>query len=149
MYIVGVDPGKSGAVAHIHNGQLVGVQAFKGNIEECRKIAPSKHIIDPVFFIERVTSSPQMGVASAFTFGKWAEAVETTAILTGHKVIMVRPQKWQNAIGVFSAGDKNVSYERAQKLFPNEYKMGMFNQATADAVLIAYYGYRYIIYQEE
>lgn len=151
MFIIGIDPGKSGAAAYIHDGKLVGMHPFKGDIAECRRIQANHHFKDSeaVYFIEQVTASPQQGTVSAFTFGKWAEAVETTARLTGHKVIMVRPQVWQNAIGIFSAGDKNIIYERAKKLFPNEYNTGMFHKATSDSVMIAYYGYRYMCYQEE
>jgi hypothetical protein len=148
MYIVGIDPGKSGASAHIRDGQLIKVQSFNGDINECRSITVH-HIRNPIYFIEQVTASPQMGVVSAFTFGKWAEAVETTARLGSPDVHMVRPQVWQNAIGVFSGGDKQKLYLRAQHLFPNEYKAKMFNKATSDAVMISYYGWRYMVNQEE
>jgi hypothetical protein len=44
---------------------------------------------------------------------------------------------WQKSLGCLTHGDKNVSKAAAQRLFP-----GMkITHATADALLIAYYGY--------
>ncbi len=139
MHIIGVDPGKSGAAARLIDGKLIEVLPFKGEIKRCREI--NKGIPD-IYFIERVTASPQMGVVSAFTFGKWAEVVETTAILTGKPVHMIRPQVWQNAIGVFAQGNKNILYDKAKELFPKAYEEKVFNKETSDAVLIAWYGWR-------
>jgi len=143
MHIIGVDPGKTGGAAHIIDGDLAGVQPFDGDIMQCRLIAASA-ASNPTFFIERVTASPQMGVVGAFTFGRWAEAVETTAILSGCKVHFARPVVWQNSIGVFAAGDKARLYAHAKALYPHQHKRKMFNRDTADAVLIAYYGWRYM-----
>ena len=145
MLIVGVDPGKSGAAACLLDGDLKWVRPFKGNIENCRSIGYQ----GCTYFIERVTASPQMGVVSAFTFGKWAEAVECTAILSGCPVHMVRPQVWQNAIGVYAAGDKSKLYARAKELYPAQYKARMFCKDTSDAVLIAYYGWRFMEHNKE
>lgn len=148
MYIIGVDPGKTGAAAHIRDGKLVGVFPFNGIIENCRMIAANAQLYKPVYFIEQVTASPNMGVVGSFTFGKWAEAVETTARLTCCDVHMVRPVVWQNAIGVFSAGDKSKLYTHAISIFSREHQVKMFNKATCDAALIAYYGWRYMVNQK-
>ena len=145
MLVMGVDPGKTGAIACIDDGILKWVLPFKGDIDLCRKIGYR----GVTYFIERVTASPQMGVVSAFTFGKWAEAVECSAILSDSPVHMVRPQVWQNAIGVYSQGDKSKLYEHAKRLFPEQYVEKKFNKDTSDSVLIAYYGWRYLVNQEE
>jgi len=146
MHIIGVDPGKHGAYARIENGRLCRVVPFKGDITICRKIAMKEVYIpsEMNFFVERVTASPQMGVVSAFTFGRWAEAIDTALYISQSDVHMVRPNIWQNAIGVFSGGDKKILYEHAKKLFPEAYEKKMFNKETSDAVLIAYYGWRYM-----
>jgi hypothetical protein len=52
----------------------------------------------------------------------------------------VRPAAWQKALGCLTGGDKNVSKRRAQELFP-QLKV---THATADALLIAYYGTKQI-----
>ena len=145
MYIIGVDPGKSGAAAHIVDGKLTRVVSFNGEIENCRMIASGSYAYTPTYFIERVTASPNMGVVSAFTFGRWFEAVFCTATLSRCAVHLVRPTIWQNAIGVFSGGDKSVLYNYAKKLYPTEFGAKVFNKATSDAVLIAHYGWRYMV----
>lgn len=147
MYIIGIDPGKSGARATIIDGVLRSVVPFEKDILNCRTIGNIPSLTTCTIFIERVTASPNMGVVSAFTFGKWAEALETTAHLSSFEYHMVRPQVWQNAIGVFSAGDKKKLYKHARKLFPIQYAAKMFNKSSSDAVLIAYYGWRYMVNQ--
>jgi len=137
MRVIGIDPGKSGAAAEIADGKLMSVYPFKKDLDRCRNV----RFMRGMFFIEKVTSSPQMGVVSSFTFGRYAEAVETSARNSCFPVQMVRPQVWQNAIGCVSGGDKQKLYEFAQKLFPVEWKKKVFNKESADAVLIAYYGY--------
>lgn len=146
MYIIGVDPGKTGGAAFLYRGHLMSVLPFKGNIIHCRYYITSygPEAEKPIIFIEQVTASPQMGVVSAFTFGKWVEAVETAASISNLEYHMIRPQIWQNTIGVFSGGDKKILYNHAKKLFPKEYEKKMFNKETSDAVLIAYYGWRYM-----
>lgn len=142
--IVGVDPGKSGGYAVIIDGKLDGVWPFKKDIERVRHLftAFSVPFLDVHIFIEQVTASPQMGVVSAFTFGKWAEAPITSAYCSGKPYYMVRPQVWQSAIGCFAQGDKKVLYEHAKRLYPCEHGRKMFNKDTADSVLIAHYGWK-------
>lgn len=142
MQTLGVDPGKNGAAALIRNGQLIDVRSFAGGLDNCRSIMM---MLDPFdlcdVFIERVTASPQMGVVSAFTFGRYAEAVETAVVLAKRIPVLVQPKKWQLSLGVVSAGNKDVLYKEAIRLFPEEHKVKMFNKNSADAVLIAWYGW--------
>jgi len=90
-------------------------------------------IVSRFCLIEKVHSSPQMGVTSAFTFGRSFGFV--VGLLTAHKIPFefVTPQKWQKAMGCLTRGDKNVSKAAAQRLFPSV-KM---THANADAVLLA------------
>ena len=143
--IIGIDPGKTGAAACIQDGDLKWVYPFAGDIENCRRVKYS----NVHYFIEKVASSPNMGRVSAFTFGKWVEAVESAAYHSGSPIVMVRPQVWQNAIGVWAEGDKGKLYTHAQKLYPEQFKQKIFNKATSDAVLIAHYGWRYQVHREE
>ena len=39
MYIIGVDPGKTGAAVHLQDGRIIGVHPFNGDITQCRMIA--------------------------------------------------------------------------------------------------------------
>jgi hypothetical protein len=140
--VIGVDPGKNGAVAYISDGKLIDVVPFKKDIMNCRNYTQRVRSAEWTIFIEKVHASPQMGVISAFTFGKYAEAVETAAHLSNARYHIVKPATWQGAIGCFAKGDKGTLLSHAKQLFPQMYKEKMFNRSSADAVLIAYYGWK-------
>ena len=89
-------------------------------------------------YIEKVGATPQMGVVSAFTFGRsygWLLGV-LDALRIPYE--FVTPQKWQKAMGCLTGGDKNVSKAAAQRLWPSL----KITHANADALLIAEYGRR-------
>jgi hypothetical protein len=87
-------------------------------------------------YIEQVASSPQMGVVSAFSFGRGYGNLEMALTAAGIPFERVRPQEWQKHMKCMSGGDKNVTKRRAQELFPSL----KITHATADALLIAQYG---------
>jgi Holliday junction resolvasome RuvABC endonuclease subunit len=98
-------------------------------------------LTDPIVaVIEKVSSSPQMGVVSAFSFGKSQGFL--LGLLTAYKIPYheVTPQKWQKAMGCMSGGNKNVTKHAAQKLWPHL----KITHRDADARLIAEYGRRFI-----
>jgi Holliday junction resolvasome RuvABC endonuclease subunit len=85
--------------------------------------------------LERVHSSPQMGVKSAFTFGQGFGHLEMALTAAKIPFTYVTPQKWQKELGCLTGGDKNVSKGRAQQLFPHI----KCTHAISDALLIAEY----------
>jgi crossover junction endodeoxyribonuclease RuvC len=87
-------------------------------------------------YIEQVSSSPQMGVVSSFSFGRGYGNLEMALTAAGIPFERVRPQVWQKAMGCMTKGDKNISKAKAQELFPDKKVI----HATADALLIALYG---------
>src|SRR5690606_30391970 len=83
IYRMGIDPGSSGGIAVIVNDRLSAHNAEIGDADEVRllklKDATERDVfnfiaeftrLDVCAVIERVSSTPQMGVVSAFTFGK-------------------------------------------------------------------------------
>ena len=92
----------------------------------------------PIAVLERVASSPQMGVRSAFTFGQSYGALEAFLVSVGCRIERVSPAVWQKALGCRSKGDKNVTKRRAQELFPGV----KVTHRNADALLLAEYGRR-------
>lgn len=90
--------------------------------------------------IEKVHSSPQMGVKSAFSFGGAYRALRMALTAAGIPFDEVSPAKWQRALTCLSGGDKNVTKQRAQQLFPGP--TYHITHAIADALLIAEYGRR-------
>lgn len=130
---IGVDPGKSGAIAFLPtNG---GTPWWVAADSTHRDLADAIEDVGPIEFalIEHVSSSPQMGVRSAFTFGQSYGALEM--LLTACRVPFERitPAKWQASMRCRSKGDKNVTKRRAQELFP-EIKV---THKIADALLLA------------
>lgn len=147
MIFIGIDPGKSGGIAVLRDYEGCEKVGFESSpeflpvskmtehdlsgwlwLESCRDM-PMRAVI------EKVSSSPQMGVVSAFTFGSSYGFLR--GLLTALKIpyATVTPQKWQKAMGCLTKGDKNVSKSAAQRLYPNE----KVTHAVADALLLATY----------
>jgi len=146
MIYIGVDPGVSGGIAVLNENGLA--------LESVPMPATEQDLLDvftavesPVWrrpahaMIERVYSSPQMGVASAFTFGKGYGALLMALTAARIPFDQVVPAKWQAVMGCLSRGDKNITKRRAQQLFPDV----KVTHATADALLLAEYGRRLVV----
>lgn len=141
---IGIDPGVSGGIAVLgRNGYAQAYKMPPTNMDLWELIQEIKAAADfeqyPVkAVLESVSSSPQMGVKSAFTFGNGFGHLEMALTAAGIPFERVRPQVWQKALGCLTGGNKNVSKRRAQELFPAL----KITHATADALLIAEYGRR-------
>ena len=136
MVYLGVDPGKSGAIAAVWaDGSPLG---HVKNTEEDRALyewlaeAASWQLFA---HIEKVQGMPGQGVASTFKFGASYGALKMLLACSAVPFSEVTPAKWQGALGCRSKGDKNVTKRKAQELFPTV-KM---THAIADAYLIAEY----------
>lgn len=145
--IIGIDPGKTGAIASISflkdEVPLVCLFPMPETLSEKRDLLCSlaTNSTDIFIFIEYIHSSPNQGVVSACTFGKGAGQLEGICSMLekdGAIVKNVRPQDWQAAVAARTAGDKSISRDRAKILFPSTKNITLAN---ADALLIAYYGY--------
>ena len=142
---IGVDPGTTGGIAIIgSDGRAIGYKMPETK-EEVLEMLDTDYLWRPwqktnsveiTRVLEVVHSSPQQGVATSFKFGRMFGWVEMA--LARYDPIEVSPQKWQAALNCRSGGDKNIPYAKAKKLFPDA--KGLIQQ-TADAFLIAYYGY--------
>ena len=136
MHIVGVDPGFSGAISVI-NESLNVVETMKlKDATWVEVIAMLNRVDRPCFaMLEQVHSMPRQGVASSFKFGTSFGGLQASLAAAAVPYEMVTPSKWQRSLGCLSKGDKNVTKNMAQRLFPNEKVI----HATADSLLIAYY----------
>lgn len=139
MNYAGVDPGSTGAISIItFDGvpTLPKVQIFKmpESIEGIHNIIKDFFNINTWVCCEAVHSSPQMGVSTAFKFGRNFGLLE--GLLAGKNVDYVSPQKWQAALNCRTAGNKAVSLVKAKELFP---EVKGITLKTADSLLIAYY----------
>jgi crossover junction endodeoxyribonuclease RuvC len=140
---IGVDPGANGGIAWITSDGKACVEKMPDTLQDLWELVESIGFEAPDFtpyqikaYIEQVSSSPQMGVVSSFSFGRGYGNLEMALTAAGIPFERVRPQVWQKALGCMTKGDKNVSKRKAQELFPDR----KITHATADALLIAHNG---------
>ena len=136
MIYLGIDPGKSGAVAAIdERGHLVRLVRNDTTERDLFEAFCGFETEDLAGVIERVGAMPKQGVASTFKFGVSYGFLRGCLIAAGVRFDEVTPAKWQTAMKCRSGGDKNVTKQRAQQLFPGVKVI----HATADALLLAEY----------
>lgn len=139
---VGIDPGKTGAAAIIDDeSKVLSICEWSKNTVPDIWDWIEKHSLKiHVALIEKVSSSPQMGVRSAFSFGEnygtWTGMLTAASL----RFDFVSPQKWQNSLSCKTGGDKNITKAKAQQLFGNQNLK--ITHATADCLLIAEYAKR-------
>lgn len=152
--IIGIDPGGSGGFAWRNTERPSHfADATKLPATESDTAALLRQLRDDnetvMAYLERVGSTPQMGVTSAFTFGKSYGFLRGTLIGLCIPFEEVSPVKWQGMFGLRQVGKKlgkddvtkhNTIKGKAQQLFPHL----RITHATAAALLIAEYGRRSI-----
>lgn len=142
---IGIDPGKSGAMAIIHDKSHVEVfpyDAVKYSLALARLHEKDEPI---VCCVEKVGAMPGQGVVSMFNFGHNLGVIE--GLLTGYSIPyqLVPPQTWKKEFSLSS--DKAKSIEVCQKLFPNVSLLATErsrkpNDGMAEALLLAEYARR-------
>lgn len=138
--IIGIDPGASGGIAWITDGNPC-VEKMPDTLQDLWELIENITGALPhkcKAYLEQVHSMPGQGVASSFKFGQGYGSLEMALTAAGIPFERVTPQKWQKSMGCLTKGDKNVSKRKAQELFPQL----KITHATADALLIAEYGRR-------
>jgi crossover junction endodeoxyribonuclease RuvC len=139
---IGIDPGASGAIAWIDERGKSCVEKMPDTLQDLWELVVSISLnagtggLGVRAYLEAVSSSPQMGVVSSFSFGRGYGNLEMALTAAGIPFERVRPQVWQKAMGCMTKGNKNISKAKAQELFPDK----KIIHATADALLIALYG---------
>lgn len=119
MIYIGIDPGKSGALAILEfigeDIQNVSVFQFDEKIysKELRDISDCPSCC----CLERVGAMPKQGVSSMFHFGENYGFIQ--GLLTAYCIPyeLVTPNKWKKEFQV--TGDKNSSIDVCKRLFPN------------------------------
>ena len=152
--IIGVDPGKSGAVALLsESGNLIDVADMPvvGQIISPVLLAEIVHNwIDPLALppyghavIEDVHAMPKQGVSSVFSFGRALGVAEGVLAGEGLAVTYVSPAKWKRALGLTT--DKGVSRRRAIELWPHMGKKfaRVKDDGRAEAALIAWWHWKH------
>ena len=135
MTYIGIDPGANGGIAWISGGKAC-AEKMPDTLQDLWELVRDISMTEPSrAVIEAVSSSPQMGVVSSFTFGRGYGNLEMALTVCGIPFERVRPQAWQKALGCLTKGDKNVTKQKAQEMFPGV----KITHAIADALLLAEY----------
>lgn len=134
--IIGIDPGQSGGIAILYDAGGILVSKMPETERDIFDLLFERDQASPTVFLESVHSMPGQGVSSSFKFGRAYGFLRGIITALKYPLHDVTPQKWQKALSCLTGGDKNVSKQRAQQLFPQL----KITHATADALLIAEYG---------
>lgn len=143
---IGIDPGKSGALAIITcwgNGKVdYIVQPFDAT--QYVKLL-GEHSVNVVVCVEKVNAMPGQGVTSMFNFGHNLGFIEGVLQANDIPYQLVPPQKWKKEFSLSS--DKAKCIEVCQKLFPTVSLMATErsrkpNDGMAEALLMAEYARR-------
>ncbi len=142
MIYIGIDPGtSSGSISAIwDDGQpALGYCKLDGTERDIADYLLGFDTTQMKAVLEKVGPMPKQGVSSVFKFGQSYGFLR--GLLIGLKIPFVEatPQKWQKAMSCMTKGDKNVSKQRAQQLWPT---MKIIHR-NADSLLIAEYGRKY------
>lgn len=161
-YIMGIDPGFSGAISVYCPSSKDCVcmydmptrPAAKGErlmldlpalVKLFDALTPLDLGLVGSCFVEEPSAMPGQGVTSMFRFGHACGAVQAMAYAFGiPNIVLVRPAVWKSAMGLSS--DKNASREKATKLFPAHADLWKLKKhdGRAEALLLAVFGARYV-----
>lgn len=150
---IGVDPGKFGAFALLDSyGELLGVEDMPvvGKhvsvplvVEIFQDWTTEDSGTDIICVIEDVWSSPQMGVTSAFSFGRSKGLVEGIATMSDCRIEYVSPVQWKR--GMKLGKDKGKARDMAMKRWPvrRDLFKRVKDDGRAEAALIALWQVRH------
>lgn len=156
MIVVGIDPGKSGAVVRINtDGSISLWKKFKELADIAAALKAAFSVPEPAkAIIEGVSSQPGEGVKSVFSFGK-STGVAFGSLFSlaspGTLLEEVWPQKWQNwyrnKFGLAKGAGTFDSTEVIKMVLPESEwqkcmmpRAGRLDHNATDAALIAYWG---------
>jgi len=140
---VGIDPGKSGALAVLYPNGSVETQPF--NAVNYVDVLSGLRGSDVICCVEKVSAMPGQGVVSMFNFGHNLGFIEGVLQANGIAYQLVPPQTWKKEFSLSS--DKAKSIEVCQKLFPKVSLLATDrsrkpSDGIAEAVLMAEYARR-------
>lgn len=144
MIYIGIDPGKSGALAVISDDGSVSIVPFDPETYK----ATLRYATGPTrAVLEHVTAMPGQGVTSMFNFGQNFGYIRGLLEANQISYELVRPQKWKKEFSI--TGDKNSSVEVCKRLFPGVVlrrteRCRKEDDGMAEALLMAEYARRHL-----
>ena len=155
MFIIGIDPGISGALCFMEHGKIIDVidmpsmadgkknkKQVNGSqvFNEISRYIKDKNPNDVKVIIEHVSAMPGQGVTSMFNFGQSFGVLKGICSAMSLPVYYVRPAKWKKYFNLINT-EKDASRTRAIEIFPYfSTQLSKKKDANkADAILIASY----------
>ena len=155
MFIIGIDPGISGAICFFKNGKVLVVIDMPNMAEgkKNKKQVNGSQIFNEIndrilnipnneiaVVIEHVSAMPGQGVTSMFNFGQSFGVIKGICAAMRLPLHFVRPVKWKKYFNLLNS-EKQASRTRVIELFPEiSNKLSKKKDINkADAVLIASY----------
>ena len=157
MYIIGIDPGISGAICFFEGGQVKeiidmptmadgkknkrqinGPQTYNEIYSRIKKVSKN----DITVVIEQVSAMPGQGVTSMFNFGQSFGVLKGICSAMQLSMQFVRPAKWKKYFGLIKT-EKDASRTKVIEIFPyiSSELSRKKDSNKADAVLIASFFY--------
>ena len=157
MYIIGIDPGISGAICFFEDclvrdviempsmaegkknkRQINGPQTYNEILSRIENI-PNKDIF---VIIEQVSAMPGQGVTSMFNFGQSFGVIKGICSAMQLSMHFVRPAKWKKYFGLIKS-EKDASRTKVIEIFPyiSSQLSRKKDSNKADAILIASFFY--------
>ena len=132
MFIIGIDPGTSGAICFFKDGkiqdviemptmidgkknkkQVNGAQIFNEISDRIKNVDKK----DVKVVIEHVSAMPGQGVTSMFNFGQSFGIIKGICSAMQLSMFFVRPVKWKKYFNLINS-EKDASRTRAIEIFP-------------------------------
>jgi len=154
-FVIGIDPGKNGGIVSLTNGKITTIDAMPSSIEalwDHFEFLGFPNMIrkeSTYVFLEQVHSMPTDGVRSAFTFGHHNGVLDAILVRMGCVLTTVLPAKWMAYFNL-KRNKEETKYEYKKqiveyaKLTTKVDNRKDITLKTADAYLIALYGYNQI-----
>lgn len=149
MIILGVDPGASGALALLVDGELAAVEDTPVIDKRVNAAIVDQLLADWKYthgtihmaVIENVHAMPKQGVSSSFNFGRALGVVEGVILAAGIPTAWAPPAMWKRSMGL-AGKPKGASRQLATDLWPtwaDTFKRSK-DDGRAEAALLAKYG---------
>ena len=157
MRVVGIDPGLSGAIAVIEDGDIVdcidmptlALKRGRKNRRELDHVELALAMLRlcdgaAAVFVERVQSMPGQGVSSSFAFGRATGIVIGLTAAQQVPLHEIAPVKWRRLVGLQSGSGKDAARALCKRNWPLSAPLWsrVKDEGRADAALIALAGLR-------
>lgn len=151
MITIGIDPGISGGIAALDvTGDIVTLAdlpiirdhklAWVDGSELQSIILAALRGRTGRAFVERVSSMPAQGIASAFQFGVGFGSILSVLQALHISIELITPAVWKKSYGL--SRDKRASLDKARLMFPSAELHLAKHDGRAEALLLAEYGRR-------